>query len=115
MIAVDVTPLALGRRRGVARALLTLLVAWAERSPGSPVRLFSPGPLPPDVPTLDGVVTPRLPAVGTDCDDGSESSNSSRCAVQRWASGHPVARLSMKEKYANFQIQPNTSNHHIIM
>lgn len=61
MIAVDVTPLVLGPRRGVARALATLLDGWAAEPPGTPIRLFAPAPVPADVPELDGVVVPRRP------------------------------------------------------
>ncbi len=61
MIAVDATPLVLGPRRGVARALWHLLRGWEEARPYGPVRLFAPAPLPPDVPTLDGVVVRAAP------------------------------------------------------
>ncbi|MHC5011058.1 MAG: glycosyltransferase family 4 protein [Planctomycetota bacterium] len=62
MIAVDATPLALGPRRGVARALRTLIQGLAALSLPVPVRLFSPRPLDEDVPALSGVVTPPTPA-----------------------------------------------------
>jgi glycosyltransferase involved in cell wall biosynthesis len=56
VIAIDVTPLALEPRRGVATALRALLEGFRRAPPGEPVRLFAPRALAPTEPTLDGVV-----------------------------------------------------------
>lgn len=61
MIAVDVTPLVLGPRRGVARALLALLKAWHDTPPPVPVHPIAPGPAPNDVPRLSGLIHPDPP------------------------------------------------------
>jgi len=55
VIGIDVTPLVLGPRTGVARALWYLLHGWSQIERPRPVVLLSPGPVPNDVPTLDGV------------------------------------------------------------
>ncbi len=60
MIAIDVTPLVLGPSRGVARAQAELLRGLSRLERPQGIALFAPGPLPPGVETLDGVVS--LPA-----------------------------------------------------
>lgn len=60
MIGIDITPLTLGPRRGVARALHQLLMAWHRHPPGVPVHPISPGPLPDDVPRLSGPIRPDV-------------------------------------------------------
>ena len=61
MIAVDVTPLVLGPRRGVARALMALLKAWHDTPPMVPVHPIAPAPAPNDVPRLNGLIHPDPP------------------------------------------------------
>lgn len=62
MIAVDASPLVLGSRRGVARALFELLRGLEQIPCSEPIRLLAPGALPDDVPTLDGVVVRPAPS-----------------------------------------------------
>ena len=61
MIGIDITPLLLGHRRGVARAVHQLLIAWHHNPPGPAVHPIAPGPLPGDVPRLAGAVRPDVP------------------------------------------------------
>ena len=61
MIGIDVTPLVLGPRRGVARAVHQLLMAWHREPPPVPVHPIAPGPLPDDVPRLAGAIRPHVP------------------------------------------------------
>lgn len=61
MIGIDVTPLVLGPRTGVARALHQLMLAWHARPPHVPMHPVSPDVLPSDVPRLSGAVRPNLP------------------------------------------------------
>ena len=61
MIAVDITPLVLGPRRGVARGLFTLLKAWHDSAPPVAIHPVGPGPAPGDVPRLSGLVYPDPP------------------------------------------------------
>ncbi|MDJ0973960.1 MAG: glycosyltransferase [Planctomycetota bacterium] len=57
MIGIDVSPLVLERRRGVARGLRLLLEGLARIERAVPVALMAPRPFEPDtLPTLDGVI-----------------------------------------------------------
>ena len=60
MIGIDVTPLVLGPRRGVARALHQLLLAWHREPPAMAIHPIAPAPLPDDVPRLAGAIRPHV-------------------------------------------------------